>query len=74
MNTIWRGIKAFGSFWAGFIFGDDWTVAVAVGLALVGTWGLLVLGVPAWWLLPAVVLAVTTLSLYRRRHDAAPPG
>ncbi|MDO8108024.1 hypothetical protein Q6348_12535 [Isoptericola sp. b441] len=74
MNAIWRGIKAFGSFWADFIFGDDWTVALAVGLALLATWGLLVLGVPAWWLLPVVVIGITLLSLYRSQHDAPPPG
>jgi hypothetical protein len=74
MSAIWRGIKAFGSFWADFILGDDWTVALAVGLALLGAWGLLALGVPAWWLLPVVVLGVTTVSLYRSQHDAGPPS
>ena len=45
-----------------------------VALALVGTWGLTLAGVVAWWLLPLAVLAVTTVSLRRavereRRHD-----
>jgi len=47
------------------VTGDDWTVAAAVGAGLLATWGLLRAGVPAWWLLPPVVLAATVSSLYR---------
>lgn len=74
MSAVARALRAFASFWFDFIVGDDWTVAAAVTAALFGTWGLTHTVLPAWWLLPAVVLAVTTASLHRsvardRRRD-----
>ena len=48
-----------------FVTGDDWTVAAAVGAGLLATWGLVRAGVPAWWLLPLVVLCSTASSLHR---------
>jgi hypothetical protein len=48
-----------------FVTGDDWTVAAAVGAGLLATWGLVRAGVPAWWLLPLVVLCATVNSLHR---------
>lgn len=74
MRTIWRGLRAFGSFWADFILGDDWTVALAVGLALLATWGLILAAIPAWWLLPTVVLVMTVVSLRRSQRHPAPDG
>jgi hypothetical protein len=61
---LWRWIRAFVAFWIDYIFGDDWTVAALIGTALLGTWGLVQAGVPAWWLLPLVVLAATVRSLH----------
>ena len=58
-------IRAFVGFWVDFILGDDWTVAVAVLAALLVTWGLVHAGVAAWWLLPAVAVAATTVSVRR---------
>lgn len=74
MSAVWRGLRAFAVFWVDFILGDDPTVAATVAVALVGTWVLVVAGVSGWWLLPAAVLAVTTVSLRRavtreRRFD-----
>ncbi len=74
MNAVVRGIRAFVMFWVDFIIGDDWTVAAAVALALLGTWGLTRIGITAWWLLPLCVLAVTSVSIRRTanrepRHD-----
>jgi hypothetical protein len=60
-----RWIRAFVAFWVDFIVGDDWTVAAAVLAALLATWGLQRAGLPAWWLLPATVIASTTVSLRR---------
>jgi len=62
---LWRWIRAFILFWVDYIFGDDWTVAVVIGAALLATWGLAREGVPAWWLLPLAVVAATASSLYR---------
>jgi len=58
-------LKRFGSFWYHFIIGDDWRIAAGVimGLALTG---LLAHGlrVQAWWLLPALVITMLSLSLW----------
>jgi hypothetical protein len=35
---VLRALVAFVRFWVDFIVGDDWPVALAVGLALAGTW------------------------------------
>jgi len=61
---LWRWIRAFVAFWVDYIFGDDWTVAAVIGVALLATWGLVKADVPAWWLLPLAVLAATVLSLH----------
>jgi O-antigen/teichoic acid export membrane protein len=54
-------------FFYGFIFGDDWRVAAAVLLALLIT-GLLVANqIAAWWLVPAIAIAMTWVSLQRAR-------
>jgi hypothetical protein len=61
---LWRWIRAFVAFWVDYIFGDDWTVAAVIGVALLATWGLVKADVPAWWLLPLAVLAATVHSLH----------
>jgi hypothetical protein len=61
---LWRWIRAFVAFWVDYIFGDDWTVAAVIGVALLATWGLVKADVPAWWLLPLAVLAATVRSLH----------
>ena len=62
-------LRAFGAFWYDFIVGDDWRVAVAVVAALAVTYGVSKTSVPAWWILPAVVVLVLPWSLWRaRRH------
>ena len=62
-----RAVVGFVRFWYGFIIGDDWTVAAAVAAGFVGTWLLLRAGVPAWWLLPVVVVGITAAGLARDR-------
>jgi hypothetical protein len=69
-----NGVKAFFAFWYDFIVGDDWRVAVAVVLALAGTYALATATVvPAWWVLPAAVAIVLPLSLWRTARPR-PPG
>jgi len=62
---VLRWIRAFVEFWIDFVVGDDWTVAAAVLAGLLGTWGLVEAGVPAWWLLPVAALGSTAVSLRR---------
>jgi hypothetical protein len=63
--TVWRWLRAVVGFWADFLLGDDWTVAAAIAVALLATWGLVDAGVAAWWLVPLVVLGATVHSLRR---------
>ncbi len=65
MTTVISWVRAFVGFWVDFVVGDDWTVAAAVAAALFGSWGLVSAGLPAWWLLPLTVVAVTASSLRR---------
>jgi hypothetical protein len=60
-----RVLRAFGEFWYDFIVGDDWRVAVAVVVALAITYGVSTTSIPAWWVLPAAVVIVLPLSLWR---------
>ncbi len=62
-------IKQFGLFWYHFIVGDDWRIALGVIVAL-GLICVLVSTtlVPLWWLLPLVVAAMLTLSLWIGTH------
>lgn len=58
-------LRALGRFWYNFVVGDDWRVAVLVAVALAATYGLSRAAVPAWWLLPAVVVVALAVSLHR---------
>ena len=60
-----RVVRSFLHFWYDLIVGDDWTVAVGVVLALAATAVLAHNHLPAWWLLPAAVIALLVLSLVR---------
>jgi hypothetical protein len=60
-----RRIAALGRFWWEFVIGDDWRVAVGIGIAIGATAALADEGVVAWWLLPPAVIAVLYGSLRR---------
>ncbi len=49
-------VVAFGAFWYGFVFGDDWQVTVGIVVALALTGWLSAANVVSWWLMPVVVL------------------
>ncbi len=65
MTRSWELVKAFGRFWYGFIIGDDWTAAAGVVVLILGTYGVLSLGMPAWWFGPVVVVATAALTIRR---------
>jgi len=65
MRLLWSWMVAFGRFWYRFIVGDDWTVAAAVGVGLVLTALLNLQGIPAWWLVPVIVVVMVGASLRR---------
>lgn len=58
-------VRNFLTFWYDFIFGDDWTVAAAIAAALAITYWLAHQGMQVWWLLPAVVILTTGVSVWR---------
>lgn len=60
---IGHAVAAFAAFWWDFIVGDDWKIAAGVIVALAATAAVANSTVPAWWLLPVVVLAVLSFSL-----------
>jgi hypothetical protein len=58
-------LASFGHFWFDFIVGDDWTVAVAVAIAMALTTFLAHHGRNPWYLLPTAVLVTLTWSVWR---------
>jgi hypothetical protein len=58
-------IARFGRFWYDFIVGDDWTVAVAVVIAMALTTFLAHHGHNPWYLLPIAVAITLTWSVRR---------
>jgi hypothetical protein len=65
VSRVWGWIVGFGRFWYGFIIGDDWTVAAAIAAGLVLTALLNASHVPAWWLVPVIVVITVGVSLRR---------
>jgi hypothetical protein len=60
-----RQLRDLAGFVYDFVVGDDPLVAAAVVVALGLTAALASLGVSAWWVLPASVVAVLGLSIHR---------
>ena len=58
-------LVAFARFWYEFIVGDDWRVAVGVGVGIALTAALASTGVSAWWLMPVAVVATLFASRWR---------
>ena len=73
MRAISSGVVGVARFLYRFVVGDDWTVAVAMVLALAATGVLAADHVSAVWLVPLVAIAMTGVSLRRaaRRRRAA---
>jgi len=70
-------IVAFARFWYDFIIGDDWSVAAGVVIALAVITIVSKTSVPAWWILPVVVIGLLPVSVWReirakRRKDSVP--
>jgi hypothetical protein len=60
-----RRLRAFLSFLYDFVVGDDPLIAVVIALALALTALIAGSGAAAWWVMPAAVLAVLTVSVLR---------
>ncbi len=65
-----RRIKAFFAFLYDFVIGDDWRIAAGVAAGLAVTYAVSQTSVPAWWLLPVLLVFLLPLSLWvaTRKH------
>jgi hypothetical protein len=62
-----KWLKTFGAFWYDFIVGDDWSIAVGVVAAVGATALVHHTGLVAWPIVPVVVAAMLTSSIWRAR-------
>ena len=69
MAGVTQHLRAFAAFWYDFVVGDDWLIAVGVVIGLALTYLLARAAVPAWWLLPASLVLLLPLSLWRARRS-----
>ena len=70
MSGVIRFLVAVGRFLYGYIFGDDWVVAVVMLIAIAASAALVSIKVNAWWLVPPTAVVMTGISLLRRRTAA----
>jgi len=70
MRTLTQRLRAFGAFWYDFVVGDDWRVAVVVVVALAATFGVSKTSIAAWWIMPAAVVVILPVSLWRARKKS----
>ncbi len=68
MRRIWESIVGFARFWYDFIIGDDWLAAAGVLVMIGGVYGLLRIGVTAFWFGPAIILATVSMTIRRALH------
>jgi hypothetical protein len=65
-----KRLRAFLAFLYDFVIGDDWRIAAGVVIGLAATYGLSQTSVPAWWLLPALLVVLLPASLWvATRHN-----
>lgn len=61
-------LRRLGAFCYDFILGDDWTLAVGVGIGIVVTAVLVhAAGLSGWWVMPLTVISTLYVSL---RHSS----
>ena len=65
MRLVASGVVGVARFLYFFVVGDDWTVALAILLALAVTGVLVSEHISAWWLVPFVAILMTGVSLGR---------
>jgi hypothetical protein len=67
MQVVRSWVVGFGRFWYDYIFGDDWTIAVAIFIGLAVSALLNSNHIVAWWLIPVIVIVMLGISLRRAR-------
>ncbi len=68
-----RHLRGLGAFLYDLVIGDDWRVALGTAAALALTYAVSRSSVPSWWVLPAIVALLLSLSviLAARRRRAS---
>jgi hypothetical protein len=74
MTRITAWVVGFCRFWYRFIIGDDWTVAASLALGLVLTALLHAARIPAWWVIPVIVIIMLRVSVQRSKRPRTPAG
>jgi phage shock protein PspC (stress-responsive transcriptional regulator) len=59
-----KRLRAFLAFCYDFVIGDDWRIAVGVVAGLALTYAVSQSSVPAWWLLPVLLVLLLPASLW----------
>jgi phage shock protein PspC (stress-responsive transcriptional regulator) len=59
-----KRLRAFLDFLYDFVIGDDWRIAVGVVAGLALTYAVSQSSVPAWWLLPVLLVVLLPASLW----------
>jgi hypothetical protein len=72
MMRVMSWLVGFSRFWYRFIIGDDWTVAASLALGLVVTALLNAAHVPAWWVIPLIVVVTLRVSVQRSQRRRTP--
>ncbi len=65
VQRVGRALRSFGGFWYDFIIGDDWVGAAGVLILLGAAYGLLQLGLWAFWTGPVVIVATMIILVWR---------
>jgi hypothetical protein len=60
-----RRVRAFLAFLYDFVIGDDWRIAAAVVVGLAVTYAVSQTSVPAWWVMPALLVIALPATLWR---------
>jgi hypothetical protein len=60
-----RRVRAFLAFVYDFVIGDDWRIAAGVVAGLAVTYAVSQTSVPAWWVMPALLVILLPASLWR---------
>jgi hypothetical protein len=75
MSALWSAVRRFALFWYAFVVGDDWTIAVGVVTGIGASYGLVVAGADAGWLvLPLGAVAILAVSVRRANRRVARRG
>jgi hypothetical protein len=61
-----RRLRSLGAFLYDLVIGDDWRVALGLAAAVAVTVAMSRTTFPSWWVLPAAILTLLPLSVWRR--------